>query len=243
MSSRPRSPVGSSCSRAVRSRVRPVASRTSARSAPALSGARRRPGHRAVAAPSRCRCRRSGICPRRPMSRRRFAPKSGSSRDPPPPFLDALARSIRTATRSCSRRRSRRCTRSRGGPRTAGAGRSGSRSKTRPWSTHCSRRPAVPTPPFEIVAAERRALAAAAARLDGGAGTVWAGDARDGFNGRRCLRALGRRLRRRRRCRGSGRAPHAALRAGPRRPFVEGIPCSIHGLVTDDGSPRSGPSS
>ena len=41
----------------------------------------------------------------------------------------------------------------------------------------------IPTPPYEIVAADRVALAGASARLDTGAGTVWAGDSRDGFNG------------------------------------------------------------
>ena len=45
-------------------------------------------------------------------------------------------------------------------------------------------RAGVATAPSEVVAAgDRRALDAAAVRLDRGAGTVWSGDAREGFNG------------------------------------------------------------
>ncbi len=93
---------------------------------------------------------------------------------------------------------------------------------------------AVRTPPYEIVAAEAGALAAAAARLDAGAGTVWAGDARDGFNGGGAYVRWVH----------SDDTADAAEAAGHLTPrctrvrvarFVEGIPCSIHGLVTDDG--------
>ena len=83
-----------------------------------------------------------------------------------------------------------------------------------------------------VVATDRGALDAAAARLDGGAGTVWSGDARDGFNGGGVLV---------RRVTGPDRATEvAALMAGRCdrvrvAPFLDGIPCSIHGIVTTDG--------
>jgi hypothetical protein len=91
---------------------------------------------------------------------------------------------------------------------------------------------AIPTPPFELVTAEPAALGAAAARLDRGAGTVWAGDAVLGFNGgtayvrwvvdeedvAEATAHLGSKCER--------------VRVAT---FVEGIPCSIHGFVTDDG--------
>jgi len=90
-------------------------------------------------------------------------------------------------------------------------------------------------PPNEIVAVERDALLAAAARLDKGAGTVWSGDARDGFNGGgifvRWIRpdaepaAIDEAVARFR-----GQCDHVRV-----APFVEGIPCSIHGIVCADG--------
>ncbi|HSK28047.1 MAG TPA: ATP-grasp domain-containing protein [Jiangellales bacterium] len=90
----------------------------------------------------------------------------------------------------------------------------------------------VPRPPSAVVPAERTALLAAAAALDAGSGTVWSGDASGGVHGGA---DLVRRL-----------APGAAvadvvaeLAAGCRlvrvAPFVEGIPCSVHGIVTPDG--------
>ena len=75
---------------------------------------------------------------------------------------------------------------------------------------------------------------APSARLDTGAGTVWAGDARDGFNGGGAYVRWVH----------SGDPADAAEAAAHLTPrcarvrvarFVEGIPCSIHGLVTDDG--------
>ncbi len=87
----------------------------------------------------------------------------------------------------------------------------------------------VPRPPSTVVAVDSRALDDACARIDEGAGTVWSGDARGGFNGGaeyvRWVR--------------NEESRAAALDLfGPRRdrvrvaPFVEGVPCSIHGFVT-----------
>jgi hypothetical protein len=86
--------------------------------------------------------------------------------------------------------------------------------------------------PSEVVAAEPGALRAAAGRLDRGAGTAWAGDARQGFSGGAyCLRWV----------RDEEDAVEAAAFLGARcdrarvMPFLEGIPCSIHGVVLPDG--------
>ena len=86
--------------------------------------------------------------------------------------------------------------------------------------------------PSEVVAAEPGALRAAAGRLDRGAGTAWAGDARQGFSGGAfCLRWV----------RDEEDAVEAAAFLGARcdrvrvMPFLEGIPCSIHGVVFPEG--------
>jgi hypothetical protein len=86
--------------------------------------------------------------------------------------------------------------------------------------------------PSEVVAAEPEALRAAARRLDRGAGTAWAGDASQGFNGGAfCLRWV----------RDEQDAAEAAAFLAARcdrvrvMPFLEGIPCSIHGVVFPDG--------
>ena len=155
-------------------------------------------------------------------------------RDPPPPFVDALARFDPRGRRARARhRRSRRCTSSRGGPRTAGAGRSGSRSKTRPLPMPCSRRRRWPTPPFEIVPAERRALvaAAAAARLRRGHGLGRRRGSRDSTARRPMCTGSSTPTTPRSRSR-SSRSRCARVRVAA---FVEGIPCSVHGFVTDDG--------
>src|SRR4051812_28266062 len=87
--------------------------------------------------------------------------------------------------------------------------------------------------PSEVVPATREALAAAAARLDEGAGTVWVGDAQEGFHG-------GGELTRWVRDGGSDEAAEVAAELGAHcararvMPFLEGIPCSIHGLVFPD---------
>jgi hypothetical protein len=87
--------------------------------------------------------------------------------------------------------------------------------------------------PSETVAVDLGELVAAAARLDRGDGTVWAGDAREGFNGGAARthwvvtsdeqRAAFQALR-----------PHCDQARV--MPFLEGIPCSIHGLVLPDGT-------
>jgi hypothetical protein len=90
----------------------------------------------------------------------------------------------------------------------------------------------VPRAPSEVIPAEAAALRAAAGRLDRGDGTAWAGDARQGFHGGAfCLR----------RVRDAGDAAEAAAFLGARcdrvrvMPFLEGIPCSIHGVVFPEG--------
>jgi hypothetical protein len=90
----------------------------------------------------------------------------------------------------------------------------------------------VQRPVAEIVPADAAAIRESAARVDQGAGTVWAADARDGFNGGgfavRWVRdagdeeeALGALL---------ARCDQVRVAA-----FADGIPCSVHGFVTDDG--------
>ena len=82
----------------------------------------------------------------------------------------------------------------------------------------------------------RRPLRAAAGRLDRGAGTAWAGDARQGFHGG----AFGLRW-----VRGEEDVAEAVAFLAARcdrvrvMPFLEGIPCSIHGVVFPAGWPRS----
>jgi hypothetical protein len=93
----------------------------------------------------------------------------------------------------------------------------------------------VARPPSEVVAVDGAALLAAHGRLDAGAGTVWAGDARDGFNGGGVF------VRRVRAGAPTEDVDEAVAFFGPRcdrvrvAPFLEGIPCSVHGIVTDDG--------
>ena len=89
----------------------------------------------------------------------------------------------------------------------------------------------VPRAPAAVVPAQAAALRAAAARLDRGAGTAWAGDARQGFNGgAHCLRWV----------RSPEDAAEAAAFLAERcdrarvMPFLEGVPCSIHGMVFPD---------
>lgn len=90
----------------------------------------------------------------------------------------------------------------------------------------------IPRAPCEVVPVERAALRRAARRLDRGSGTVWAGDARDGVHGAaeyvRWVRDEG--------C--ARQAEQLFARCCDRvrvMPFLEGIPCSIHGIVLPDG--------
>ncbi len=89
----------------------------------------------------------------------------------------------------------------------------------------------VPCAPFEIVQAKGQTMLAAAARLNQGLGTVWVGDNRQGWHGgAEYLRWI----------RTSqdekdaiaffeARCDHIRV-----QPFMEGIPCSIHGLVLEE---------
>lgn len=86
--------------------------------------------------------------------------------------------------------------------------------------------------PYRIAAAEPEALAAAHRELDRGAGTVWAGDAREGWHGGAGFTRW---------VTGAESAERAATLFGAHcdrvrvMPFLEGIPCSIHGVVAPDG--------
>lgn len=92
----------------------------------------------------------------------------------------------------------------------------------------------VSRPPCALVPAERAPLLEAARALDRGEGTVWAGDARDGFNGGAvCVRWI--------QPGDVAAADEAVTFLGSRcnrvrvAPFLEGLPCSIHGMVVADG--------
>lgn len=83
-------------------------------------------------------------------------------------------------------------------------------------------------PPSRVVAAEAEALREAAARLGRGSGTVWQGDAKEGFNGgAEYLRWV-------REEEDAAEAIEYFTAHCDRvrvTPFLEGIPCSIHGMV------------
>ncbi|MEJ7585446.1 MAG: hypothetical protein WKF43_15515, partial [Acidimicrobiales bacterium] len=92
-------------------------------------------------------------------------------------------------------------------------------------------------PASVVVPVDRAELLRAAAQLDQGAGTVWSGDAREGFNGGGVFVRW---------IRGEGTEPdpdvdEALARFEPQcdrvrvAPFLEGVPCSIHGFVCHDG--------
>lgn len=85
--------------------------------------------------------------------------------------------------------------------------------------------------PREIVAADRRALQGAAARLDRGEGTVWVADNREGWHGGSdYLRWV-----RGQEDLADATAFMAACADRVRvMPFLEGVPCSIHGWVIGD---------
>ena len=91
--------------------------------------------------------------------------------------------------------------------------------------------------PYEIVPTDREALATATKRLAGPRGAVWSGDTKEGFNGGgdyvRWVSPGG-----------EWAQDHAQALAFflPRcdrvrvLPFLDGVPCSIHGLVLPDGT-------
>jgi hypothetical protein len=96
----------------------------------------------------------------------------------------------------------------------------------------CWERWGVARAPSVVVETDFTSLVKAADELDDeGQGTVWAGDAREGFNG-------GAEYARWVRNRTDAEAAAAFLNAHCDRarvmPFLEGIPCSIHGVVFDD---------
>ncbi len=91
----------------------------------------------------------------------------------------------------------------------------------------------VPTAPYEIVPVDAEALAAATARLASPMGAVWSGDTRDGFNGGgNYVRWVADE--------GDASAALEFFRARCDRvrvmPFLDGVPCSIHGMVLPDGT-------
>jgi hypothetical protein len=92
-------------------------------------------------------------------------------------------------------------------------------------------RAAVNRAPSAIVELDIGQLGRAVAELDRGSGTVWSGDARDGFHGGGDL------VRRVRSDEVGDFATWFAERCDRVRvaPFLDGIPCSIHGFVCDDG--------
>ena len=90
----------------------------------------------------------------------------------------------------------------------------------------------IPRAPSRNVAAIRQALGSAAKELDRGHGTVWVGDSKGGFNGgAEYLRWV----------RTAADAEDATEFLSQRcdivrvMPFLEGIPCSIHGIVFPSG--------
>jgi hypothetical protein len=90
----------------------------------------------------------------------------------------------------------------------------------------------VPRATARVVASTYDELTAAAREVDQGLGTVWSGDAREGFNGAgeyvRWVRA-GEQAR--------DASDFFALHCDRVRvmPFLDGVPCSIHGVVFPDG--------
>src|SRR6266496_110502 len=95
------------------------------------------------------------------------------------------------------------------------------------WDAHGIRRP-----PSEVVPATGEAMLAAARRMDRGLGTVWSGDTREGVNGGAVyVRWV--------RDEWDAAEAVAFFTAHCDRarvvPFIEGVPCSIHGLVLADG--------
>ncbi len=92
---------------------------------------------------------------------------------------------------------------------------------------------AVARAPYEIVPVDSDALTSATARLSSPLGAVWSGDTKEGFNGG------GDYVRWVRDERDQQRAAAWFLPRCDRvrvMPFLDGVPCSIHGLVLPDGT-------
>ena len=141
----------------------------------------------------------------------------------------------RAAVAPGTRRRSSPPTSRSTGGRSPAAGRRRSwPSRTRCWPTQVWDAAGVARAPYRLVdLADDAALAAATDELGGELGAVWAGDARDGFNGGGNFVRWVRDDR--------DRAAAAAF-FRPRcdrvrvMPFLDGVPCSIHGFVLPDGT-------
>ncbi|MEY3212881.1 MAG: hypothetical protein RIT28_3362 [Pseudomonadota bacterium] len=86
--------------------------------------------------------------------------------------------------------------------------------------------------PHRVVPVTREALRDAAEALDQGHGTVWAGDAREGFNG---AAALTRWVRDAQDADEAFETLSKSCDSARVMPFLEGVPCSIHGWVLPDG--------
>ncbi len=92
--------------------------------------------------------------------------------------------------------------------------------------------------PSEIVPVTPAALRRAAAALEAGLGTAWAGDARHGFHGGAELVRWVRSERDAAEAEAFFKAHCDTVRV---MPFLEGVPCSIHGFVFPDGVARLRP--
>ncbi len=87
--------------------------------------------------------------------------------------------------------------------------------------------------PLAVVAADSAVMSAAARRLDAGSGTVWAGDASEGLNGGGLYVRWVRDPQTEAQACEFFEAHCARVRV---MPFVEGIPCSLHGIVFPSGT-------
>jgi hypothetical protein len=90
----------------------------------------------------------------------------------------------------------------------------------------------VPRPASAVVPADASSISSAAAALDRGEGTVWSADARDGFNGGGAYVRWVRDEADRRDALDLLLPKCDRVRVAA---FADGVPCSIHGFVVDDG--------
>ncbi|GGM48756.1 hypothetical protein GCM10012275_19620 [Longimycelium tulufanense] len=106
------------------------------------------------------------------------------------------------------------------------------RAEDKTWIHHVWARAGIPAAPSLIVPPEPDALARASRELDHGAGTVWAADTRSGIHGSASGIRWVRDSADAARC-----APGFARRCDQVRvmSFVEGWPCTVHGLVMSSG--------